>query len=65
MLAELAKTGAKVSAAYRGSLLIQVGKLDEAIAECRKGQDAKGLDGVLEKAPDYFNPFLELLEAGG
>jgi beta-lysine 5,6-aminomutase alpha subunit len=23
----------------------------------------KGLDGVLEKAPDYFNPFLELLEA--
>lgn len=25
----------------------------------------KGLDGVLERAPDYFNPFLELLEAGG
>jgi beta-lysine 5,6-aminomutase alpha subunit len=23
----------------------------------------KGLDGVIEKAPDYFNPFLELLEA--
>ena len=23
----------------------------------------KGLDGVLEKAPDYFNPFLEILEA--
>jgi beta-lysine 5,6-aminomutase alpha subunit len=22
----------------------------------------KGLDGVLEKAPDYFNPFLEILE---
>ena len=22
----------------------------------------KGLDGVVEKAPDYFNPFLELLE---
>ena len=24
----------------------------------------KGLDGVLEKAPDYFNPFLEIMEAG-
>ena len=23
----------------------------------------KGLDGVIEKAPDYFNPFLEMLEA--
>ena len=23
----------------------------------------KGLDGVIEKAPDYFNPFLEILEA--
>ncbi len=23
----------------------------------------KGLDGVVEKAPDYFNPFLELMEA--
>ena len=23
----------------------------------------KGLDGVIEKAPDYFNPFLELMEA--
>lgn len=23
----------------------------------------KGLEGVMEKAPDYFNPFLELLEA--
>jgi beta-lysine 5,6-aminomutase alpha subunit len=23
----------------------------------------KGLDGVLEKGPDYFNPFLEMLEA--
>ena len=22
----------------------------------------KGLEGVIEKAPDYFNPFLELLE---
>ena len=23
----------------------------------------KGLDGVLEKAPDYFNPFQDMLEA--
>jgi beta-lysine 5,6-aminomutase alpha subunit len=23
----------------------------------------KGLEGVVEKAPDYFNPFLELMEA--
>ncbi len=23
----------------------------------------KGLDGVIEKSPDYFNPFLEMLEA--
>ncbi|HVE84462.1 MAG TPA: lysine 5,6-aminomutase subunit alpha, partial [Myxococcales bacterium] len=23
----------------------------------------KGLEGVVEKAPDYFNPFLDLLEA--
>ena len=25
----------------------------------------KGLDGVVEKAPDYFNPFLDILEANG
>jgi len=29
----------------------------------REETGGKGLDGVLEKAPDYFNPFLELLEA--
>ena len=23
----------------------------------------KGLEGVIEKGPDYFNPFLEILEA--
>jgi beta-lysine 5,6-aminomutase alpha subunit len=23
----------------------------------------KGLEGVLEKAPDYFNPFQDMLEA--
>lgn len=29
----------------------------------RSETGGKGLEGVLEKAPDYFNPFLELLEA--
>ena len=29
----------------------------------RSETGGKGLDGVIEKAPDYFNPFLELLEA--
>jgi beta-lysine 5,6-aminomutase alpha subunit len=28
----------------------------------REETGGKGLDGVLEKSPDYFNPFLELLE---
>ncbi|MGO8968958.1 MAG: lysine 5,6-aminomutase subunit alpha [Myxococcaceae bacterium] len=28
----------------------------------RSETGGKGLDGVVEKAPDYFNPFLELLE---
>jgi beta-lysine 5,6-aminomutase alpha subunit len=29
----------------------------------RSETGGKGLEGVIEKAPDYFNPFLELLEA--
>ena len=29
----------------------------------RTPEGGKGLDGVVEKAPDYFNPFLEILEA--
>jgi beta-lysine 5,6-aminomutase alpha subunit len=39
-----------------------------AIAKARFGDTArtetggKGLDGVFERAPDYFNPFLEILE---
>ena len=28
----------------------------------RSETGGKGLEGVIEKAPDYFNPFLELLE---
>ncbi|MCA1829279.1 MAG: lysine 5,6-aminomutase subunit alpha [Myxococcales bacterium] len=41
-----------------------------AIGKARFGDTArtpeggKGLDGVVEKAPDYFNPFLEILENG-
>ena len=29
----------------------------------RSETGGKGLDGVVEKSPDYFNPFLEILEA--
>ena len=29
----------------------------------RSGTGGKGLEGVVERAPDYFNPFLEILEA--
>jgi len=31
----------------------------------RKEDGGKGLSGVVERAPDYFNPFLDLMEAGG
>jgi hypothetical protein len=40
-----------------------------AIGKARFGDTArsetggKGLDGVFERAPDYFNPFLEILES--
>jgi tetratricopeptide (TPR) repeat protein len=49
VLAELAKSGASASPAYRGSLLIQAGKLDEAIAEYKKAQDGTSLDAVLAR----------------
>jgi beta-lysine 5,6-aminomutase alpha subunit len=41
-----------------------------AIGKARFGDTArtpeggKGLDGVIERGPDYFNPFLEILEQG-
>ena len=41
-----------------------------AIGKARFGDTArtpeggKGLDGVIERGPDYFNPFLEILEHG-
>ena len=39
----------KVSAAFHGAALVQAGKLDEAIAEFKRGKDAPGLDGVLAR----------------
>ena len=52
------------------ALLEEVAKdgMMAAIGKARFGDTArtpeggKGLDGVVEKAPDYFNPFLEILE---
>jgi tetratricopeptide (TPR) repeat protein len=49
VLAEMAKQGATGSSAYRASLLLDAGKLDDAIAEYRKGQTVLGLDGVLAR----------------
>lgn len=49
VLAEMTKQGAEGNSAYRASMLLDAGKLDEAIAEYRKGQGALGLDGVLAR----------------
>jgi tetratricopeptide (TPR) repeat protein len=49
VLAEMAKQGADGNVAWRASLLLDAGKLDEAIAEYRKGQTAVGIDGVLAR----------------
>jgi tetratricopeptide (TPR) repeat protein len=49
VLAELAKTGAEVSPTYRASLLMQAGRVDDAIAEYRKGQAGRTLDNVLAR----------------
>jgi tetratricopeptide (TPR) repeat protein len=49
-LDELAKTGAKsADGAYKASLLIQAGKLDEAIAEYKQHTKGKDLDAVLAR----------------
>ena len=45
----LTKSGASVSGTYRGSLLMQAGKVDEAIAVYRKAQSGKSLDAVLAR----------------
>ena len=50
VLAEIEKQGTNVAGpAYKASLLVQAGTLDEAIAEYKKGTSAKGLDGVLAR----------------
>jgi len=49
VLDEMQKSGAKFTSAYKASLLVQAGKLDEAIAEYRSAQGVPGLDGVLAR----------------
>lgn len=50
VLDELNKQGTNVAGpVYKASLLVQVGKLDEAITEYKKATSAKGLDGVLAR----------------
>jgi tetratricopeptide (TPR) repeat protein len=50
VLDAMAKQGTELGgAAFKGSLLIKAGKLDEAITEYKRGQNAKGLDGVLAR----------------
>lgn len=49
VLDTIAKTSANVSPAFRGSFLVQTGKLDEAIAEYRKGITGRTLDNVLAR----------------
>lgn len=49
VLDALAKDGVSVDGPYRASLLVQVGKLDEAIAEYRKHQKGKTIDAVIAR----------------
>ena len=50
VLDAIAKQGTDAAGpAYRASLLVQAGKLDEAIAEYKKAQGQVGLDGVLAR----------------
>jgi hypothetical protein len=49
VLDAMAKEGATLGGAYRASLLLQAGKLDEAIAEYRKHQTGKSLDALLAR----------------
>jgi predicted negative regulator of RcsB-dependent stress response len=50
ILDALAKQGTDAGGpAYRASMLMESGKVDEAIIEYKKGQTAKGLDGVLAR----------------
>ncbi len=47
VLATLATSGADALASYRGALLLDAGKVDEAIAAYRTGIAAKDLEGVM------------------
>ena len=50
LLDALVKQGTDAAGpAYRGSLLVQAGKLDDAIAEYKRGQGQLGIDGVLAR----------------
>jgi tetratricopeptide (TPR) repeat protein len=49
ILDAIAKQGSDAGTVYRASLLLQTGKVDDAIAAYRKAQRAKGLDGVLAR----------------
>ncbi|NVB83933.1 MAG: hypothetical protein HOV81_36495 [Kofleriaceae bacterium] len=50
VLDAMAKNNTNVGGgAYKASLLLQAGKVDESIAEYKKVQDKKGLDGVLAR----------------
>ncbi len=49
VLDTLVKSGADTQPAHRASLLMQAGKVDEAIAEYRKGQVGAKLDNVLAR----------------
>lgn len=47
VLAALTSSGAAATSSYKGSLLMDAGKIDEAIAEYRSGQGAPDVEGVL------------------
>ena len=49
VLDAIAKQGTDVSPAFRASLLVQAGKLDEAIASYKQATTAAGIDGVLAR----------------
>jgi hypothetical protein len=49
VLAELAKEGASTGGTFKASLLIQAGRVDDAIAEYRKHTVGKTLDAVLAR----------------
>jgi predicted negative regulator of RcsB-dependent stress response len=49
VLGELENRGAEVSPTYRASLLMQAGRVDDAIAEYRKAQTGRALDNVLAR----------------